>query len=400
MQTRVIAALALLVLRGASAHATTGPGPFTPGPLRADTPSLAFQAGDGEQRGVDVRVWTEDERDAFAAGDRTRVFVRTNAGAYVAVLHIDTSGNLEVLFPASPFEDGFLQARRLYSLPTGYSRYWTVRGAPGLGYVFAVASAQPLELRSIRGLFGARSGSGEHVVYGDPYASMQRIARVLVPEWSYVGHAVDWWGYSLGGRYAYPRYACYDAYGSWYYGRGAQYESCDRVRLTLRDDPAYYDARYHRADRRSYADTRGGRDAATVPTYGYKQPARTGDRGTVRPGGTDAAPARTSGGRSQAPERRSEPSRTEGRRTQPSAERPTLQRRGSEGGGERQEPRSAPPPSAPRAEPPPRTQPRAEPAPAPPPGDRADAGLAFGPGSSGNGRAGEGDLAPRTLAGS
>jgi hypothetical protein len=380
MQTRVIAALALLALRATAANAATGPGLIAPHHTSTDTPFVAsLAAAQEDQRGVDVRVWTEDERDAFSSGDRTRVFVRTNAGAYVAVLHIDTSGNLEVLFPGSPYEDGFLQARRLYAVPLAGTRYWTVRGAPGVGYVFAVASDQPLELRSIRGLFAARAGAGDHVVYGDPFASMMNIARVLVPDWSYVGHAVDWWGYSLGGRYSYPRYACYDAYGSWYYGRGAQYDSCERVRLTLRDDPNYYDTRYHRADRRSYADQR---DAARVPAYGYKEaPGGTTERypTTTRPG-YDAGGSRTSRGRSDSGSDPAPAPRQNGttRTADPPSERPTLQRR--ESGGERQEPRSSPPPASrgePRVEPPPRSEPRAQPAPAPPPGDAA------GPASSG-----------------
>jgi uncharacterized membrane protein YgcG len=366
MRTTVITTLALLALKGAAASATTGPGPFIPEPAAPDTPSLlaaqaAPQQDDGLQRGVDVRVWTEDERDAFNSGDRTRVFVRTNAGAYVAVLHIDTSGNLEVLFPSSPYEDGFLQARRMYSLPSGYSQSWTVRGAPGLGYVFAVASDQPLELRSIRSLFGRQASGGEHVVYGDPYASMQRIARLLVPDWTYVGHAVDWYGYSLGGRFTHPRYACYDSYGSWYYGRGQQYDSCDRVRLTLRDDPNYYDTRYHRADRRIYADTRdGGGD-----THGYKVDPRAAENSytrrtptNTRPGYGDAPrtdpPRRDVTTRHDAPARDDRPRtddrpRDERTRTaEPTRERPTLQRR--EGGERQEQPRSEP-----RAEP--RSQP-------------------------------------------
>jgi hypothetical protein len=357
MRTTALATLALLALGGGAASAAAIPGPVPrPGMLPDTQTAVSGAAGavrEQDQRGVAVRVWTEDQRDAFSSGDRTRVLVRTSSGAYVAVLHIDTSGNLEVLFPSSPYEDGFLAAGRLYSLPGGYSRYWTVRGAPGVGYIFAVASDQPLELRSIRALFQARqAGYGEHVIYGDPFSAMERFARLLVPDWGSVDHAVDWYSYQLGGRYSYPRYACYDSYGSWYYGRGTQYDTCDRVRLALRDDPYYYDARYHRADRRTYVDGRS--------RYGYKEDPRVpqGSEGVAgrpafRPERSPESPRRET---PRAPDQRRPPA------AEPERQRPTLQRR--EGGGETRKPESPRPeparPETHRLEPPPSRDPSHE----------------------------------------
>jgi hypothetical protein len=349
MRITALATLALLALWPGAALATAIPGPVPrPGMLPDSTAIATAPARQDDQRGVAVRVWTEDQRDAFSSGDRTRVFVRTSTGAYVAVLHIDTSGNLEVLFPSSPYEDGYLAAGRLYSLPGGASRSWTVRGAPGVGYLFAVASDQPLEFRSIRALFGARQAGygGDHVIYGDPFAAMERFARLMVPDWGYVDHAMDWYSYQLGGRYAYPRYACYDSYGSWYYGRGSQYDSCDRVRLALRDDPSYYDARYHRADRRAYVDAR--------TRYGYKEDPRVPSGGEGVTGRPALRPERTT----EAPRRETVRRPADERRTNDAEprQRPTLQRR--EGGGETRKPDPPRPeparPETRRPEPPPR----------------------------------------------
>ncbi|MDB4949968.1 MAG: hypothetical protein JWM27_2617, partial [Gemmatimonadetes bacterium] len=287
MRTMVLAALALVAASAGAKSALGAPGPVPFAGARPDPPAAVPYAGafrqqdPQDQRGLSVRVWTEDERDSFSPGDRTRVFVRTSAAAYVAVLHIDPSGNLEVLYPSSPRDPGYLRQGRLYALPE--SGYWTLRGAPGLGYVFAVASDRPLDLGAIRDLYAGRSGAGEHVVFGDPFEVMDRMGRRLARYGGEGGYATDSYSYQLGGRFSYPRYACYDSYGSWYYGRTSQYGSCDRVRVALRDDPSYYDTRGRRADRRTYADQR---DAHT-----YKEDPRFRDDGSTRRPSSGARPA-------------------------------------------------------------------------------------------------------------
>lgn len=207
-----------------------------------------------------VRVWLSDSRAVYYVGDRTRVYLRGNTAAYVTVLRIDPSGNLEALFPTSSADDGFVQPDRAFALPAwDGGSVWAMSGAPGLGYLFAVASARPLNLRAIRSLFVRGRGGDRRVVYGDPFATMENVAAAVAPAG---GYTLSWTSYQLGGRFEWPRYACYDEYGSWYYGRGAQYESCERVRAALRDDPHYYDD--------------GGRRAALPgagqgePGYGYK----------------------------------------------------------------------------------------------------------------------------------
>lgn len=336
MRKIALAALALLLIGGRTGTAAE----ITP---RLSGPALPFaQLGGGDggemQRDLRVRVWTEDERDLFRPGERTRVLLRTDEDAYVAVLHVDTRGDVEVLFPATPYDDGFLRGRRLYSLPGAgaASRSWSVQGSPGIGYLYAVASEEPLNLRAIRGLFrGHGSWRGERVVYGDPFAALERISRELVPDPYYGGFAEDWFSYHVGRRHSHPRYACYDGYSASYYGGGDVYGSCDRVRIVLRDRPYYYDTRQYRGDRRVYYQGYAG---GSEPTHRYKE--RTNARSETpvrrRPDGSYdyAPPPRT---------RARDDDRARQQQDPPARQRPTLERRRPEPQSRERAPREAPP---------------------------------------------------------
>ncbi|HEX8361343.1 MAG TPA: DUF4384 domain-containing protein [Longimicrobium sp.] len=383
MRTTLLAALTLLAFgatEGAASVADTSravPAPnapveeIAPGPLQAPrVVQLSAGFDDRSQDGYDrrdqdrrlgVRVWMDDDRDVYRVGDRSRVLVRTDRDAYVAVLHIDTNGDVEVLHPRSPGDDGYLRGGRTHHLsPRGYS-HLSVRGGYGIGYVFAVASDEPLDSRVLRDLYYRRAGSwsSDYSVYGDPFRAMDRFERMLVGDYDYGEHDSDYYSYHVGRRYTHPRYACYDSYGSWYSHRGAYYDSCDRVRVLLVQVPYYYDTRYYRGDRRvyyygrnnGYYDDRYGR--RTQPTHGYKE------RTDVR---DDAGQRRTETRRPTPPAARGAGTYTadrdaqqEPRVTRPERTRPTFERRPPEASPETR--RAEPPP---RREEPRREAPRRE----------------------------------------
>jgi hypothetical protein len=349
MRKIVLAGTALLLLGGGRTGTAAEIDPRTPAPadtLRAPAPAPEQTGGaladlfaeHGQGRVPGVRVWTEDERDLFRAGDRTRILLRTTGDAYVTVLHVSTRGDLEVLFPASPYDEGFVRGQRLYSIPSaaGASRYWRVSGSPGIGYVYAVASDQPLDLRAIRGLFSGRTGvaGGSRTIYGDPFEALDQIASRLAGRG---GRTEGWYTYYIGQRYSFPRYACYDSPGPWYEGTEAAYGGCDRVRTLLRGQPGYYDTRTYHGDRRVvYA-------RANELLHRYKEqvdPRRGEDAARVRPAPGGSVPTRPASG---APPPRRSRSEESGRQASPpvSRPRPTLERRRPEpeqGGRSRERP--------------------------------------------------------------
>jgi hypothetical protein len=271
MRNMILAGLALSALAAAPAAAAPAPALL----LDADAVVLsAATAASSQANGV--RVWMD--RDLFGLGDRNRVRVRTDHDAYLAVFHIDTNGDVDVIFPRSYNDDGWVEGGRTLNLGSrGGLEYLNVRGGYGMGYVMAVALDEPLEMWRMRDMYDARPASwdGGRSVYGDPFYAMDEIVRAVVPEQAYGYESVDYYTYHVGRRrYDYPRYACYDAYGPWYYdtyydyyGRG----SCDRVRLLLVHRPYYYDTYRWRGSRRVYYDRYYFPTTRTRPLHGYKE---------------------------------------------------------------------------------------------------------------------------------
>jgi hypothetical protein len=351
-------------------------------PLRADGADAVrlLDVRQAEQS-VGVRIWLEEGTDLFYPGDAVRVRFRTDEDAFVAILHLDPEGYVDLLFPRTTLDQHFVRGRRTHSLPTRLDRLALGR-TPGIGYLYVIASAYPLDLRAL----GARPGSrGDAwglatLVRGDPFWALEELTRTIVRDWRFTPYAVDVFSYHVGGRHRYPGFACYDAFGRRDVGSHAFYPSCDRLRRLLVTYPYYYDTRRYRGDRTLYL--RELDDLA--PRHGFKEPpvraapplrpADPRDPRVTRPevrGRGEAPPVAPE--RQERQEARPEPAA-------PARQRPTLERREAPREAERAEPRppreSAPPRAAPersapeprerapqRAEPPPREQPRQSPPP-------------------------------------
>ncbi len=193
-----------------------------------------------------VEVWT-DHDDVYHSGDGVRIHFRTEQDAYVTVLRVDTDGRVRVLFPREPWEDNFAAGAREYDVQGYRSRYgFYVDDYPGVGYLFAVAAADPFVYDALE--------SGDHWDYhviadgrvrGDPYVALTDVAQRIVPagynDWDY-----DIVPYDVQQRYDYPRFLCYDChtYVSYPYWDPYAY-SCIRFRIVVFDDPYYYPYRYY-----------------------------------------------------------------------------------------------------------------------------------------------------------
>jgi Domain of unknown function (DUF4384) len=190
-----------------------------------------------------VAVWA-DRDDPYARGDGADVFLNVAVPSHVAVLRVDTDGRLRVLFPRQPWTDTYVEEERELQVsgPRG-GRAFLVDDDPGVGYLLAIASSEPLDFRSI-----TRGDSWDYRlidggrIQGDPYVRLTDLVATLAP----AGHYdYDISPYYVGQRYDYPRFVCYgchanasnhewDPYGS----------SCSRYRVVIRDDAEYYPYRY------------------------------------------------------------------------------------------------------------------------------------------------------------
>jgi hypothetical protein len=93
-----------------------------------------------------IELWTnKGDAAVYSRGDRVRVFFRLDQDAYVTIFRVDTDGRVRVLFPRDPWEDNFarggadleVDGRELRSDAFAIDDY------AGVGYLFAVASADP-----------------------------------------------------------------------------------------------------------------------------------------------------------------------------------------------------------------------------------------------------------------
>ncbi len=205
-----------------------------------------------------VEAWTTHGDAVYTRGQYARVYVRTDRDAYLTVLRVDTDGRVRVLFPHDPWEDSFARAGRDYEITgTGGREAFRVDDYPGVGYIFAVASADPFDYRAVV--------TGDHWDYraiaagrvrGDPYVALTDFVQQVTPAgataWDY-----DMVPYYVEQHYDYPRFLCYDCHTyTSYIGWNPYHYSCVRFRIVIYDAPWYYPYRY-----------RGGRRAVFVRPY-------------------------------------------------------------------------------------------------------------------------------------
>src|SRR5438046_765271 len=354
-----------------------------------------------------VEVWTDRGDSPYASGQGVRVHFRADRDAFVTILRVDTDGRVRVLFPREPWEDSFARGGGDYEVPGGHDRdAFYVDDYPGVGYLFAVAAADPFVYDGIQ--------SKDHWDYrliadgrvrGDPYVALTDLAQRIVPD-GYSDWDYDIAPYYVQQHYDYPRFLCYDCHTYTSYPHWSPYDyTCVRFRIVVFDDPYYYPYRYYggtrvvftrpyrpeprfifkdrqasdvfitRVRERPVNDDRRrdvglrGRDlggTVVIPPPNSQPPPR-------RPGSEDQGDDR---GRSRRPDRPDQPERRDrpdqpdhrdepGRLDRPA--RPPAQPERRAAPEERRRADPPPPRAEPRREaPPPRSEPRAEPKREPP----------------------------------
>jgi len=194
-----------------------------------------------------VEVWTDRGDSPYTSGQGVRAHFRADRDAFVTILRVDTDGRVRVLFPREPWEDNFARGGRDYEVQGGDDRdAFYIDDYPGVGYLFAVASADPFVYDGIQ--------SRDHWDYrlitdgrvrGDPYVALTDLAQRIVPDgyndWDY-----DITPYYVQQHYDYPRFLCYDCHSYVSYPYWSPYDyTCVRFRIVVFDDPYYYPYRYY-----------------------------------------------------------------------------------------------------------------------------------------------------------
>ena len=227
-----------------------------------------------------IELWTNrGDAAVYTRGERVRLYFRLDQDAYVTIFRVDTDGRVRVLFPRDPWEDNFGRGGRDLEVDgDALSREgFTIDDYPGVGYLFAVASADPFVYDQIE--------SGQHWNYrviadgrvrGDPYVAMTDLAQRIEPE-GYADWNYDVISYNVGQHYDYPRFLCYDChtYVSYPYW-DPYFNSCVRFRMFVYDDPWYYPYRYYGGSRVVFERPYRPQPRFIFKDWGTDRPSREG----------------------------------------------------------------------------------------------------------------------------
>jgi len=190
-----------------------------------------------------VKLWT-DREEPYPRGSAARVYLSVDQPAYVSVFRVDTDGRIRVLFPREPWEDNSVRAHQTFEV-TGVrgGQSFIVDDYPGIGYLLAVASPDPLDFSDItRGDYWDYRLIDGGRIQGDPYVTLTDLAARMAHTDDYDYEVVP---YYVERHYDYPRFVCYDCHAYASYSEWDPYRtSCSRFRVVIHDDPRYYPYRY------------------------------------------------------------------------------------------------------------------------------------------------------------
>ena len=166
---------------------------------------------------VQEPVRVELNHDQFSAGDKARVYVRSEQDGYLVVLHADAAGRVRVLFPLDPGDDDFIRAGRKFEVRGRNNRdAFQIEGTDGSGLVLAAVSPDPFKFddfaRNDHWDFGALGGPSS-AVKDDPLAKLVDLVQRMAGGDSSARFDYDQTTYVVR-QY---RYADYDYYGYGYH---------------------------------------------------------------------------------------------------------------------------------------------------------------------------------------
>ncbi|MFO7652208.1 MAG: DUF4384 domain-containing protein [Candidatus Krumholzibacteriia bacterium] len=159
-----------------------------------------------------AEVWLDRSGDeVYRRGDHQRVHFQTNGDAYAVVYRIDAEGRVEVLWPRSRLDDGFVFGYHEYTLPVGGARQLRVSDAEGVGYIQIVASRYPYDLRELQLDFFHEPLERPYDFYvaGDPFLAMNEVNFVVTGLEDAADFVItNYASYYVHRVVDYPRYLC------------------------------------------------------------------------------------------------------------------------------------------------------------------------------------------------
>ena len=192
--------------------------------VRAADPAAAE---DFDYSSLDLRVavWLEDrdDGDVLQMGEKFTVGFQANEDAHAVVYHIDVEGRVTILWPRSRYDDGFIFGGHEYILPVTGARRLSAGEEVGEGFVEAIVSAYPFDLRDLELDFHHENTESnfDFQVAGDPFLAMNEVNFVITgleDSGDYV--VTNFVSYYVHQEVDHPRYLCSQCH----YEDGADYD--------------------------------------------------------------------------------------------------------------------------------------------------------------------------------
>ena len=172
------------------------------------------EESDFDYAGIDLRaaVWLDRDRDdVYQRGEEQGVGFQTNQDAYAVVYRIDAEGVVDILWPRSRMDDGFAFGGHEYLLPVSGASALRVAMQEGEGFVMAIVSKYPFDLRDLEIDFHHEptNGTYDFMVAGDPYLAMNEVNFAITGLENSEEYVVtDHTSYYVHRQVDHPRYLC------------------------------------------------------------------------------------------------------------------------------------------------------------------------------------------------
>ncbi len=215
---------------------------------------------------VDLRagIWLDKGADeVYRGGERMSVGFQVNRDAYAVVYRIDTEGQVEILWPRTRLDDGFVFGGHEYEVPVAGSEPLLTNREEGEGFVEIIASIYPFDLRGLEIDFHGedRRDPYRYEVAGDPFLAMNDINYAVTGLEDTEDYVVtNYASYYVHRKVDHPRYLC------------TQCHVDDDVRYDPYEDRCTLDIEYDYGWSNRWYDTYGYYPVYAQPVYVYVDP--------------------------------------------------------------------------------------------------------------------------------
>lgn len=175
-------------------------------------PGVADEVDAYAHQTLRVHLWLNKDADqVYRRGERLNVTFQTNEDAYAVLYRIDVEGQATILWPTSRYSDGFVFGGHQYRLPSRDGSRIRVEDSEGQGYIHAVVSSYPFDLRDLELDFHHERGERVYDFYvaGDPFLAMNEINYAVTGLEDPSTYAVsNYVSYYVHRQVDHPRYLC------------------------------------------------------------------------------------------------------------------------------------------------------------------------------------------------